>query len=49
MFELGCDADEALCVGCGSGISDLIGSLEPDRPNCLGIVNWLRSRSGIRR
>ena len=49
MFELVCDADEALCVVCGSGRSDLNGSLEPYRPNYLGIMNWLRSRSGIRR
>ena len=52
MGELGCGADEAMCVVCGRGLSDLIGSLEPDRPNCLGIVIWLiwlHSRSGIRR
>ena len=28
MFELVCDADEALCVVCGSGRLDLIGALE---------------------
>ena len=36
-------------VGCGCVLSDLISSIEPDLPNCLGILIWLLSGSGYRR
>jgi len=49
FFESTGGADEAWDVGCGCVLSDLIGSIEPDLPNCLGILIWLLSGSGIRR